>query len=97
MSTSQSGQASALRVVEPQESASLRKVKRGEMSLDEYLDEQVESALDHLRGRIPQEKLDSIRIVLREKLQYDPLLLELVRRTTGQTPLPLDDAEGTGQ
>ncbi|HMA91955.1 MAG TPA: hypothetical protein VKP30_04670 [Polyangiaceae bacterium] len=86
MSTSGRAGAPALHAVEPPQSESLRKLKRGEMSLDEYLDERVEIALAHIRGRVPADKLESIRVVLREKLQYDPVLVDMVHRTTGLRP-----------
>ncbi len=75
-----------MHAVEPPQSESLRKLKQGEMSLDEYLDERVEIALAHIKGRVPADKLESIRVVLREKLQYDPVLVDMVHRTTGLQP-----------
>lgn len=63
---------------------SLEKLQRGEMSLDEYLDEQVEAALAMVKGRISGERLDLVREVIRESLRTDPVMVELVHRATGQ-------------
>jgi len=63
------------------------------MSLDEYLDEQVDQALAHVKGRVSAEILESIRVVLREKLEYDPVLVEMVQRATGQRPHSLSVEE----
>jgi hypothetical protein len=56
------------------------------MSLDEYLDERTERALDHVRGKVDDEMLETIRVTLREQLRSDPVLIELVRKATGQSP-----------
>ena len=90
MSTSGRAGAPSIRAVDPPASESLQRLKRGEMSLDEYLDERVEIALAHIKGRVSAETLESVRVVLREKLEYDPVLVELVHRATGQrtTDLP---------
>jgi len=67
---------------------SLQRVQRGEMSLDEYLDERAEKALDHVRGKVTPEILETVRSTIREQLRTDPVLVELVRRATGQVPTP---------
>jgi hypothetical protein len=67
----------------------LGRLQRGEIGLDEYLDAQVEAATAHLRT-LPAEQLDFIRQSLRAELGSDPVLVELVRRTTGASPVDLN-------
>lgn len=67
-------------------SASLRGLERGELSLDQYLDARVDEAVRHLAEKLPAEQLDFVRQSLREQLASDPVLVELVRRTTGRVP-----------
>lgn len=81
-----------LQAVKRPESEAVRRVKAGEMSLEEYIEERTEEALAHVKGKIPDETLDNIRYVLREKIRTDPLLVEAVRRTTGMTPHPFGDS-----
>ncbi len=69
-------------------SESLQKLKRGELSLDEYLDEAAENALLHVKGRVSPEVLENFRETLRESLRTDPVLVEMVQCLTGQTPQP---------
>lgn len=54
--------------------------------MEEYLDERTERALDHVRAKVKPEVLETVRATLREQLRTDPVLLELVRRTTEQVP-----------
>jgi hypothetical protein len=54
------------------------------MTLDEYLDERTERALDHVRAKVNSQTLEAVRAALREQLQTDPVLIELVRRATGK-------------
>ena len=65
-------------------SSSLGQLERGEIGLDEYLNGRVESAVAHLDGKLPSEQLEFVKEQLREQLSSDPVLSELVRRTTGQ-------------
>ena len=67
-------------------SASLRALERGELSLDQYLDARVDGAVRHLVEKLPADQLDFVRQSLREQLATDPVLVELVRRTTGRVP-----------
>jgi hypothetical protein len=84
--------AALVRSVARSPSESLQRLKRGEISIDDYLDERTEKALDHVRGKVPSEVLATVRSTLREQIRTDPVLVELVRRATGQvqTPLPED-------
>lgn len=64
----------------------LEGVQRGEVELDTYLDVRVDEAVGHLEGKLSPEQLEFVREELREQLRNDPVLLELVRRATGQIP-----------
>lgn len=58
-------------------------LERGELSVDQYLDQQVASAAQHLEGRLSAEQLTFIKESLRASLETDPVLMELVKRVTG--------------
>jgi len=65
-------------------SDALRGLESGEISLDQYLDARTAEAVRHLDGKLSQEQLEFVKQTLREQLASDPVLIELVRRTTGQ-------------
>ena len=67
-------------------SAALSSLQRGELSLDQYLDGRVNDATQHLVGKLSAEQLDFVKQSLREQLATDPVLVELVQRTTGSSP-----------
>lgn len=69
-------------------SEALQRLKSGQISLDEYLDLRTERALDHVRGKVPADMLETIRVTLKDQLRSDPVLIELVQRATGQVPMP---------
>jgi hypothetical protein len=58
----------------------------GKLSLDEYLDGQVQRAVAHLRGQVPSDRLQTIKEVLREQLRQSPGFLELLKRAGVQPP-----------
>ena len=64
----------------------LEQVQRGEIRLDAYLDVRVSDAVGHLEGKLSPEHLEFVKAELREQLRSDPVLIELVRRATGQSP-----------
>jgi hypothetical protein len=64
----------------------LEQVQRGEIRLDAYLDVRVANAVGHLEGKLSPEQLEFVKDELREQLRSDPVLIELVRRATGQSP-----------
>lgn len=64
-------------------SAPLQQLQAGEISIDQYLDTRVDSAVAHLEGKLPADQLDFVRQTLRQELETDPVLVELVRRATG--------------
>lgn len=63
-------------------SSALQRLDAGEISVDEYLDLQVNEAVAHLEGKLPPSQLQFVRESLREQLTEDPVLVELVRRAT---------------
>jgi hypothetical protein len=67
-------------------SAALSSLQRGELSLDQYLDGRVSEATGHLVGKISADQLEFVKQSLREQLATDPVLVELVQRTTGSAP-----------
>jgi len=67
-------------------SAALSSLQRGELSLDQYLDGRVSDATNHLAGKISPDQLEFVKQSLREQLATDPVLVELVQRTTGSAP-----------
>jgi hypothetical protein len=70
----------------PSVASDLARLERGEIGLDAYLDARVGEATRHLEGRLGPAELDFVRTTLRAELESDPVLVELVRRATGQAP-----------
>ena len=64
-------------------SAALARVQRGELTVDQYLDGSVTEATRHLAGKLSPDQLEFVKQSLREQLATDPVLVELVQRTTG--------------
>lgn len=68
------------------ESDELQRLRRGELSLNEYLDAQVEQGLRHVQHLVSAEQLEILKEVLRDELATAPDLIELVKLATGQEP-----------
>jgi hypothetical protein len=66
--------------------AALDRVRSGEMTINQYLDHQVDQATSHLSGKLSVEQMDFIRQSLREQLSSDPALVDLVKGATGAVP-----------
>ena len=60
-------------------------VKRGEISLETYLDTHVQKATQGL-GALPPAQLQEVRSMLRERMRTDPDLADLFQRATGAAP-----------
>lgn len=60
----------------------------GRLSLDEYLDAQVQRAVAHLRESVSSERLQMIKEVLREQVLQSPGFRELLARAGVQAPAP---------
>jgi hypothetical protein len=58
------------------------RLERGELSLDDYLEIQVQEATSHLVDRLPATALDAVRAELRVQLATDPVLRSLAARIT---------------
>ncbi len=58
-------------------------LERGEIGVEQYLDARVESAVAPLLSRLTPDQLEFVRAELRSALETDPVLVELVRKTTG--------------
>ena len=67
-------------------SEALGGLQRGEISLDQYLDTRVNEATSHLAGKLSPDQLEFVKHSLREQMATDPVLVELVQRTTGSVP-----------
>jgi len=65
------------------ESEALARLERGEIGLEEYLDQRVADAVAHLQSKLSAEQLAFVSQSLRDELETDPVLIELVRRATG--------------
>ncbi len=66
--------------------APLDRLRAGEITPAQYLEEKVAAATAHLSGRVSAEQLDFIQSSLREQLSSDPVLVEWGRAATGVTP-----------
>jgi hypothetical protein len=66
--------------------APLDRFRAGEISVSQYLDIKVSEATSHLDRRLSTEQLEFIRNSLREQLASDPMLVELVKASTGSLP-----------
>ncbi len=86
MSTSGAPNAAPNGPLERPVSEALASFRRGEITLDDYLEAQVDTAVAHLKGRVSEERLQTVREVLLESLRSDPDLAESVLRLTGQSP-----------
>jgi hypothetical protein len=58
-------------------------LERGELNIEQYLDARVEGAVAPLVSKLSPEQLEFVRAELRAALETDPVLVELVRKTTG--------------
>ncbi|MEO6601305.1 MAG: hypothetical protein ABIQ16_15615 [Polyangiaceae bacterium] len=59
------------------------RLDRGELTVDEYMDVLVEQAVAVVAGKVPADRLDWLRGMMREQLYSDPVLRERVRQATG--------------
>jgi hypothetical protein len=70
-------------------SEELQKLRRGEMTFEEYLDYRAARAVDYLRSTVSEEQLELVRETVRAQLESDPNLAALIRRVTGRDPRDL--------
>ncbi len=61
-------------------SEDLAKLRRGEITLDAYLDACVEGAVAHLVGSLDEDALESVREAVRAQARMDPVVMAVVER-----------------
>jgi hypothetical protein len=64
----------------------LNRLRRGEITLDDYLDFRADESVRILAGRVPAERLRMIRDMNRALLAEDPVLVAQIERLTGLKP-----------
>jgi hypothetical protein len=67
-------------------SEALERLRRGEITLDDYLDECVEGAVAHLVGQLDEDALDAVRDAVRTAARMDPVVMDVVERITRRDP-----------
>ena len=65
-----------------------RKLRAGEINLEEYYDATVELGLAHLRDRVTPEQLEVVRERMREEVETNPILVKMVRDAIGELAEP---------
>jgi len=60
----------------------LSRLQRGEITREQYLEARVEEAAAPFATRLDPEQFEFMKSVLRDKLDADPVTLDLVRRAT---------------
>jgi hypothetical protein len=63
-------------------SPALEALRSGQLSLEQYLDQRVDQAVAHLANKLAPAELAFVKQSLRDQLETDPVLVELVQRTT---------------
>lgn len=63
-------------------STELGQLRRGELSLEQYVEARVDVATRHLRGRVSKERLEMVREVVRKALSTDPISQQFIRQLT---------------
>lgn len=64
------------------------RVRAGELTVEQYLDQRVNEATSHLAGKLAPDQLAFVQNSLREQLATDPVLVDLVRGAVGAVPPP---------
>ena len=67
-------------------SEALQRFRRGELTLDEYLDLLVEQNVQHIVPLVSARRLEAIKEVLRDALRTSPDLVQAVKDVTGVEP-----------
>jgi hypothetical protein len=65
-------------------SEALEKLKRGEWTVEQYVEDRIERALGAVPVPLTAEQRDSVRETLRAQLETDPVVREYARLTTGR-------------
>lgn len=64
-------------------SENLQRYRRGEITEAEYLAGRIEEATAHLKGRVSPERLQMLKEVITQRLETDPLLVDVRARLLG--------------
>jgi hypothetical protein len=72
-----------LRAVGPQISPALDRVRRGELTVEEYIERRLDAAMAHLDPKLSAEQRERAREVLREHIETDPVLSQQLERLVG--------------
>ena len=67
-------------------SEALERLRRGEITLDDYLDFRADESVKTLKGVVSDAKLRILRDTNRELIETDPVLVAMIRRITGLDP-----------
>lgn len=73
----------ALRAVSAPVSPALEKLRRGELSLEAYIEDRVELAMARVDQHMSVEQREQVRQVLREHVMTDPALQKQLAELTG--------------
>ena len=73
-----------LRAVGPQVSPALEQVRRGELTVEEYVEQRIEAAMAHVDPRLSAEERERTREVLREHIMSDPVLSGQLAKLVGK-------------
>ena len=71
---------------EPAMSEFAARFERGELTVDEYLEALVSNAVALVDGKLPADRIEWLRGMLKDQLTSDPVLCERVRQATGREP-----------
>jgi hypothetical protein len=74
----------ALRAVSAPVSPALEKLRRGELTVDAYVEDRVQHAMAHLDQRMSAEQREQVRQVLREHVMTDPTFQKQLEELTGR-------------
>jgi hypothetical protein len=77
----------ALRAVSAPVSPALEKLRRGELTVEAYIEDRVEHAMARLDQHMSSDQREQVRQVLREHVMTDPALQKQLAELTGH-PLP---------
>jgi hypothetical protein len=68
----------------------LEQLRAGKIDVNTYVELKLDEATEHLKG-LHTSEMQSIRVLLRDKIVADPQLADLVRQATGPLPTPHDE------
>ncbi len=73
-----------LRAVGPQISPALERVRRGELRVEDYVEQRIDAAMAHVDPKLSPEARAHAREVLREHIESDPVLSQQLARLVGK-------------